>query len=57
MSNDIVEQRIDQLESIGFTLNVQEDKVNYVKGEVKINSILILCASTKEWENFIITNK
>lgn len=50
-------KRADLLESIGFKMQVSYNSVYYQKGDVKIISTLIMCASESEFKQFIENNR
>jgi len=52
----IINERASQLESIGFVFKVSETSVWYEKGDVKMIPTLMMCASEKDWNEFIIKN-
>ena len=54
---EIINERAAQLEQIGFVFKVSEDSGWYQKGDVKMIPTLMMCASTKDWNNFIDKHK
>jgi hypothetical protein len=52
----IIDERATQLESIGFVFKCSENRVWYEKGSVKMIPTLMMCASTPEWDKFILEN-
>lgn len=53
---EILNKRADQLEAIGFVMSVDKDNVWYEKGPVKMAPTLMMCAPTKQWNDFIEKN-
>lgn len=51
---EIMDERATDLEAIGFVLKCSEDRVWYEKGEVKMIPNLMMCAPTKDWNEFIL---
>lgn len=52
----IMDERADQLEKIGFVLNCDANSVWYEKGDVKMIPTLMMCPPTKDWNEFIEKN-
>lgn len=54
---EIINKRAAELEKIGFVFKCDENRVWYEKGEVKMIPTLMMCASEREWQEFISQHK
>ena len=55
-TKELFDKRATELESLGFVFKISGDSVWYERGEVKVIPTLIMCASTREWNEFINRN-
>ena len=53
LEEQILYERADQLEKIGFKADYSNSSVAYVKGNVRIEATLMLCANLKDRSEFI----
>jgi hypothetical protein len=53
----ILNERANELEKIGFVMQVTHDSVWYEKDGVKVVPTLMMCAPTKQWNEFIEKHK
>jgi len=54
---ELLEQRAEQLEKIGFVMKATYDNVFYEKNNVKISAVQMACYNLKTWNDFIEQNK